>query len=234
MNNILMLITAATIATAMTGCRPLAKVVASEGGKVIMKAGAEGLAAGAAHAGTSYVLEHRSEPQKKEEQPLGRNLADARASLMPIGGAVRPVNAFDQTPATHLAAPDLDESTKSRLRMAIETADEAESLASQTLQTECLENGFTGEALRQEISRVEKYRTLDYRRESARVRSLYDWFKVSPDGQNAQVKVTETWRTRHFDRSGTQIYDSGDHDTAQIAHLELTNAGWKVSSFDFQ
>lgn len=223
------------IANALSGCGAVAKgaavageeAVASGGIKVLAKElsgkAVEGIAAGVSHAAAATAAEHMME--KKQSH----GMTESSMVKFPSFGSRIPEGSLE--PASNLAAPKNDELIIAEIKMAIKAADTAEMLAQRYLDPSHLAEYFSGEALKEEINRVDLIRMNGRTRNSECVNLKFDNFKVSSDGKSAQVHVIETWRSQSIDASGNVTGTPVEHDIPQVEFLTKSESGWRISAF---
>lgn len=223
------------IANALSGCGAVAKgaavageeAVASGGIKVLAKElsgkAVEGIAAGVSHAAAATAAEHMME--KKQSHGM------TESSMVKFPSLGSHIGERSLEPASNLVQPKNDDLVIAEIKMAINAADTAEMLAQRSLDTSHLSEYFSGEALKEEINRVDLIRMNGRTRTSECIDLKFDNFKVSADGKSAQVHVVETWRSQPVDASGNLVGSATDRDVPQVTFLAKTENGWRISAF---
>jgi hypothetical protein len=129
---------------------------------------------------------------------------------------------------------DLVAVNKPRLMSAIRLADQAEAEAERTLNPRLLYNSYQGEALKSELARVNDLKSKGIYQVEVLEDQQFEKFNVTPDGNNADVRVTETWSTANYSASNGQCLNkTPSHKVPQTIYLEHGSNGWLVDSIDF-
>jgi hypothetical protein len=129
---------------------------------------------------------------------------------------------------------DLVAVNKPRLMSAIRLADQAEAEAERALDPRPLYNSYQGEALKSELARVNDLKSKGIYQVEVLEDQRFEKFNVTPDGNHADVRVTETWSTANYSASnGECLNKTPSHKVPQTIYLEHGSNGWLVDSIDF-
>ena len=116
----------------------------------------------------------------------------------------------------------------SQLRNAVYKASEAEIRANRENNPVLLRDAMAGEALLRGTQEIEIARREGYVQDSQLIRQEGWEFDLSPDQQTADVRLTETWRTRIRDAAGRCVGEISNHAVPQTISLRRTGAVWTV------
>lgn len=148
---------------------------------------------------------------KKGDDPV--NTANVSASPTPV----------NLTSTTSKYEPEL--------KMAINSANAAQSTAYATLDDSGLRNYYSGEALKSFVSDVTTLKKSKIYQISTMQKQDFEYFKVNNTGTEAEVRVTETWETNVY-KLGTRNCLLYYPPTAlpQTVYLKKSSGGWFVDS----
>ena len=143
----------------------------------------------------------------------------------PVGGE-QPVLKPD-APTDPIAAEEAN------LKSAIQLCDAAEISAFSNLDPSPLSQIYKGEALRQASARLDRFKSQGISYEQRLDGQQFVSFKISPDGQKAEVRLIETWSGTQYSISTRQSVQVPAETFPQTVFLEKDRDGWKIYAVVF-
>ena len=129
----------------------------------------------------------------------------------------------------HIAKPDVPVDVVA----AVKSADAAEVKAVSSLDPTPLYSAYTGPALSRELSEVDALKTARRTQEDQLTSQEFSGFKQSADGSEAQVEVTEKWKTTIYSEPGHTVVSQNTSVNPQTVFLKRTHNGWIVENIEF-
>lgn len=117
------------------------------------------------------------------------------------------------------------------LKMAINSANNAQSTAYASLDASLLRNYYSGEALKSYTNDVETLRKGKIYQVSTMQQQDFEYFKVNDAATEAEVRVTETWETTVFQTTTKKclLYYPPSR-IPQVVYLKKASGGWMIDS----
>ncbi|MDQ3682172.1 MAG: RDD family protein [Bacteroidota bacterium] len=148
------------------------------------------------------------------------------------------VNTHDTSPLSSpqpsIKEVEITEDQKASLISAIDFANNTEIEAMQSLNPAILERAYTGEILRSSRSQIEDLKARDIMAVNQLDNQEFINFKVSPDGQRAEVKVIQTWSTIFYSISeGQCISKISGEEMPQTLFLKQRDDVWVIYTVVF-
>lgn len=118
-----------------------------------------------------------------------------------------------------------------QLKMAINSANNAQSAAYASLDPAMLGNYYSGEALKSYVNDVATLKKSKIYQISTLQKQNFEYFKVNEAGTEAEVRVTETWETNVY-KLGTRncLLYYPPMSLPQTVYLKKSSGGWIVDS----
>jgi hypothetical protein len=185
-----------------------------------------------------YENEDHSKSYYATDSVQTNTATDSPVSLAAEPEPVNPGKEKNNDAIEHQNADAIEQENAARIKAiqaalisAIRLADGAESDACYTWNTASLYKSFTGEALKMELANIESLKSQGLITDNRLEKQEFEDFVISPDGTNAEVKLTETWTSVYYIASTQQCNGkSPAHKTPQTIYLTKYDEGWFITS----